>query len=125
MYYNERANIEMRKSFTLLDESFQEEFLSIFAIGLLECLKKNLIDTGRAEQWLFSPVIAYSLKEENFSRQFIDAMQYASELDACKESNYYQNSISSSAELFCDVLKNDTNQFASTSPQKMMVDYQI
>ena len=115
----------MKKTFTLLEESFQEEFFSVFAIGLLECLKRNIIDTDRAEQWLFSPVVAYSIKEKDFSRQFISAMQYASELDACKESEYYQESIISAANSFCEILKNNTNLSTNTSPQKMIVDYKI
>ena len=113
----------MNKTFTLLDESFQEEFLSILAIGLLECLKKDIIDTNRAEQWLFSPVVAYSITKKDFSKQFISAMKYASELDACKNTEFYQNSISESEQLFYDVLKNGIKQSVSTEPLRMLVDY--
>ena len=112
----------MKKTFTLLDESFKEEFLSIFAVGLLECLKKDLIEIDRAEQWLFSPTVAYSMHEEDFSKQFIFAMEYASELDACKESEYYQKSISDSEQIFCEVLKNNKKQSVSTNPLKMIID---
>ena len=114
----------MKKSFTLLEGASQEEYFSIFAIGLLECLKKNIIDTDRAEQWLFSPVVAYSIKKD-FSKQFIYAMEYASELDACKNSEYYQDSIISAMNSFCEVLRNNTNLSTSTSPLKMLIDYKI
>ena len=112
----------MKKAFTLSDESFKEEFLSIFAVGLLECLKKDLINIDRAEQWLFSPAVAYSMNEKDFSKQFIFAMQYASELDACKGSEYYQKSISASERFFCEVLKNDVKQSVSTDPLRMIID---
>ena len=111
----------MEKTFTLSDESFQEEFLNIFAIGLLECLKNGLIDVDRAEQWLFSPVVALSMSEEKFSKQFIDAMKYASELDACRNSDYYQKSILIAEQLFYEALKNGTKESSSINPLKMII----
>ena len=86
-------------------------------------IKNNIIDTDRAEQWLFSPVVAYSIKEKDFSKRFISAMQYASELDACKKSEYYQDSIVSAANSFYAILKNNTHLSANTSPLKMLIDY--
>lgn len=60
----------MKKNFSLIDERFQEEFMAIFAIGLTQCLKQNLIDTERAEQWLFSPVVAHNLKRKGYDKNF-------------------------------------------------------
>jgi len=119
--YNTLERIKMEKIFTLSDESFQEEFLNIFAIGLLECLKNDLIDVDRAEQWLFSPVAALSMSEEKFSKQFIDAMKYASELDACRNSDYYQKSVFTSEQLFYEALKSGDKSHTSTNPLKMII----
>ena len=115
----------MKKSYTLLDIAFQEEYLSIFAIGLLECMKKDLIDSGRAESWLFSPVVAFSAKEDDFSKQFIAAMDYASELDACRGSEYYQSSIFTAQQQFCEVLKNAVEDSANIDSRKTLIDYHI
>ena len=107
---NHMGGTEMEKHLILKDELFQEEFMEIFSIGLLECLKEGLIDTCRAEQWLFSPVIAYSLKKENYSSQFIDAMKSASELDATKDTDYHLISIDQARKLFMDAFKTTIKQ---------------
>lgn len=113
----------MKKIFTLSDESFQEEFLSIFAVGLLECLKRDLIDTERAEEWLFSPVTAYSMEKKDYSKQFLHAMEGASELDACRGAKYYYKSITDCELEFYEVLRNAIKWPVSTDLRgKMFID---
>lgn len=95
----------MKKNISLVDESFQEEFMAIFAIGLTQCLKQNLIDTERAEQWLFSPVVAYNIKRKGYNKKFLHAMEYASELDAVKGESYFLKSVKTTKKLFMQALK--------------------
>lgn len=95
----------MKKDFALADERFQEEFMNIFAIGLTCCLERGLIDTSRAEQWLFSPVYALNMKREPYSDKFLFAMEYASELDATRGTAYYAKSVLTARDLFCGALE--------------------
>ncbi|MDR1113164.1 MAG: hypothetical protein LBL18_05350 [Bacteroidales bacterium] len=95
----------MEKNITLIDERLLEEFLSVFGIGLAYCVEAGLIDTIRAEEWLFSPNLAYSLKTKMVSKGCIHAMKYASELDATKGSDYYMKSVLEAKKLFMDNLK--------------------
>lgn len=95
----------MKKEISILDEKLLEEFMSIFSIGLIECLQNELIDTNRAEQWMFSFVLAYSLKKKDFSKKFINAMKHASEIDAMKNAEYYSKNIQEIKELFIESLR--------------------
>lgn len=96
----------MKKEIVIADEKLQEEFIGIFSIGLLDCLLKNVIDAERAEKWLFSPVIAYSLKNDKFSQCLIDAMQCASEIDAMEGADYYEDELKNIKKKFIDAVKN-------------------
>ena len=101
----------MEKDLILHDEAFLAEFMEIFSIGLLECLKEQLIDTARAEQWLFSPVIAYSMHKPGFNKPLIEAMRFASELNAVEPiSDYYTESLQQARALFIKALQNTEKQ---------------
>ena len=112
----------MEKNLTLKDRAFQEEFMEIFSIGLLECLKEGVIDTCRAEEWLFSPVIAYSLKQYDFDQQFIEAMKNAAELDATKNSDYHLKSVDQVKKLFICALKNAVKPSISSMDHILKID---
>ena len=99
-----REVYKMKKNFSLIDERFQEEFMAIFAIGLTQCLKQNLIDTERAEQWLFSPVVAHNLKGKGYDKKFLYAMEYASELDAAKREEFFLKSVKKAKKFFMQAL---------------------
>ena len=71
---------DRKRNLTLLDESLLEEFMSIFSIGLPECLKK-MDRTQRAEQGLFSLAMGY-LSKKDFDESFRHAMGFASEMEA-------------------------------------------
>ena len=109
----------MKKQIIMEDEKFQEEFMTIFSLGLVESLENSLIDSKRAEQWLFSPVIAYSLKSKQFSQKFIEAMKNASEIDAMVNSGYYLKNLQEIKKLFIDVLK-DLNKVPMDSGESFL-----
>ena len=67
-----RTGKDRKRNLTLLDESLLEEFMSIFSIGLPECLKK-MDRTQRAEQGLFSLAMGY-LSKKDFDKSFRHAM---------------------------------------------------
>jgi hypothetical protein len=110
---------KMKKKFNFIDENFQEEFMSIFAIGLTQCLEQKLIDTKRAEQWLFSPMVAYNLKSEGYDKKFLYAMEYASELDATRDADYFLNSVKTAQKLFTEVL-NEINKVTIASGEHII-----
>lgn len=110
---------KMKKQIVMEDEKFQEEFMTIFSLGLVECLEKNLIDSKRAEQWLFSPVIAYSLKTKKFSKKFIEAMKNASEIDAMVNADYYLKNLQEIKKIFIDSLQ-DLNKFPMDSSESFL-----
>lgn len=110
---------KMKKQIIMEDEKLQEEFMTIFSLGIVESLEKNLIDSKRAEQWLFSPVIAYSLKTKKFSQKFIDAMKNATEIDAMVNAEYYLKNLREIKSLFIEVLK-DLNKIPMDSSESFL-----
>mgnify|MGYP000631566027 CR=1 FL=1 len=109
----------MKKIFNFIDENFQEEFMSIFSIGLTQCLEQKLIDTKRAEQWLFSPIVAHNIKKEGYDKKFLYAMEYASELDATKGTDYFLSSVKTAQKLFMEVLE-EINRVAIASGEHII-----
>ena len=96
----------MKKEITLSDESLTEEFMSLLSVGLIEALKRKIITPQRAEQWLFSPVLAYSLSSEKFGKDFKYAMEYASETEAAAHCNCFEESLDFNENLFFQVIQN-------------------
>ncbi len=96
----------MQKNITILDESLTEEFISLLSIGLIDALKKKIITPQRAEQWLFSPVLAYSLASKEFSKELKYALEYASETDAASYCSNPEKSLNFNQELFSKIIEN-------------------
>ena len=82
-----------------------EEFLSIVSIGLIVCIKKGVIDPMRAEQWLFSPIIAYSSNLKKYSESFRYALDFASETYAASQCDNFDKSLNKNLELFFKIIE--------------------
>lgn len=95
----------MTRELTIIDNNLMEEFLSILSVGLLECIKKEVIDPFRAEQWLFSPVIAYSSKLKEYSDSFRYALDFASETYAAIKCNNFEKSIDENLGMFFKIIE--------------------
>lgn len=106
----------MKKKITLSDESLTEEFMSLLSVGLIEALKRKIITPQRAEQWLFSPVLAYSLSSEKFGKDFKYAMEYASETEAAAHCNRFEESLNFNENLFFQVIRNSSENSFEGKP---------
>ncbi len=101
----------MSKKIIINDEKLTEEFLAIFSIGLIECIKRGVITTNRAESWLFSPVIAYSLsKHKLFSLKLRKALNFASEHDAASKFPCFSESLDVNQNLFVNIVSNSVKE---------------
>ena len=82
--------------------------MCILSVGLLECIKREVITPDRAEQWLFSPVIAYNMKKSEYSKAFKYALEFASETDAAKKALHkevFEQCLKENQDMFINILK--------------------
>ena len=100
----------MKKNIILKDAKLLDGFLAIFSIGLTHCLEKDLMPPLRAENRLFSPVLAYSLNEEMVSEETIKAFDFASEVEACYGASYYEKSVVEARNKFVEIVKKSANE---------------
>ena len=106
----------MKKTIQILDKELMEEFMCILSIGLLESIKKKAISPSRAEQWLFSPVIAYSVKAEQYSKAFKDALELASETEAASHCSNFEHGLTDNQKLFLEIVQTiEKNNFNGIS----------
>lgn len=59
----------------------EEKEILIKILGLLYCLKNNVITINESEQYLFCPRIIKNLKEKKCNKNIIEILEYCLELE--------------------------------------------
>ena len=87
----------------IADFELFDEFVSIMGLGLLKCIRENIVDYWIAWDWLFNLRNQDILQKYKQSKKVKNAIELATELDAAKKvlsTELYEKSISEIEEIF-------------------------
>jgi len=101
--------------------SFQKQLL-IYILGILDGIKKNVIDTDESFLVLFKPNVILWLKENNFDNDLINLIDEARELEDIKE--LIPNSFNDVVDkLYCETLSQlkESSKITNTIPTSLWI----
>ena len=91
----------------LNEKSFLEKFVSIFGIGVIECVKSGLINVNETWCWLFNYNNMKELKKLKCDKKITYAIDLGTELDAVAKAipDKLEASIDDIKQLFIDTIR--------------------
>ncbi len=95
------------KKIILNDESYLNKFVSIFGIGILECIKSETISFDDAWDWLFNTHNIKELKHLSCSRKIVKAIDLGTELEFISDEipNELEKSLNEIKSIFINEIK--------------------